>query len=210
LTPLSRKSPEIAGERTVIKTKQEKISAMKIGVFGSASEEKALFEHAEKIGKRIASKGAILITGACPGIPQEAVLAAKAGGGETIGFSPWASEAEHKANGFPIAGFSRIIYTGAGKKGRNVLSVRECDAAIIINGRIGTLNEFTIAYDEGKVVGVLKGSGRIADLIPEIVRVSGKPTSSQLIFEEQPERLVDRVVETLGKPQARPFNKRFS
>ena len=35
---------------------------------------------------------------------------------------------------------------------------------ILVAGGIGTLNEFTIAYDEGKVIGLLHGTGGAADM----------------------------------------------
>ncbi len=58
-----------------------------------------------------------------------------------------------------------IIFTGFGYKGRNVINVRCADIVLILGGATGTLNEFTIAYDEGKIIGVLEGSGGIADHI---------------------------------------------
>ena len=68
---------------------------MKISVYGSAAgSSETVKENARKIGQQIAIKGCILITGACPGIPYEAVLAAREKNGETIGFSPWKNEEE--------------------------------------------------------------------------------------------------------------------
>jgi uncharacterized protein (TIGR00725 family) len=142
----------------------------------------------------IAEKGHTLVTGACPGIPYEAVLAANEIGGKVIGYSPAKDEKEHiEKYGYPVKGFDKIHYTGLGKKGRNILNVRNSDAVVIISGRIGTLNEFTIAYDMGKRIGVLKGSGGITDLIPEIVEVAKKKTDAKIIYSENPEKLMDAI-----------------
>ena len=59
-------------------------------------------------------------------------------------------------------------------KGRNVVNVRTSDIVIVVCGGIGTLNEFTIAYDEGKVIGVLEGSEGVADEISGLLRKIGK------------------------------------
>ena len=57
------------------------------------------------------------------------------------------------------------------------------------------MNEFTIAYDEGKVIGVLEGTGGVADLIKQIVSLSSKDTGAELVFESDPEVLVDRCLQ---------------
>ena len=170
---------------------------MKIGVFVSAAQDtpKAVFDKAREIGRQIALRGGTVVTGACNGLPQQAVLGASAAGGKAIGFSPSKSEEEHKAKGWPTQGFSEIRYTGIEMKARNLLSVEESDIAIIVNGRIGTLNEFTLAYDTGKVIGVLKNSGGISNLIPEIIKAANKPTTAKVIYDEDPVRLVERVVD---------------
>ena len=43
-----------------------------------------------------------------------------------------------------------------------------------ITGRMGTLNEFTIAYDERRPIGVLKASGGIGDHPATVAKKSGK------------------------------------
>jgi uncharacterized protein (TIGR00725 family) len=73
-----------------------------------------------------------------------------------------------------------VIYTGFGLKGRNVICVRSSDIVIIIAGSMGTLNEFTIAYDEGKIIGVLTGTGGIADWVADLVATCPKPTKATL------------------------------
>jgi predicted Rossmann-fold nucleotide-binding protein len=68
-----------------------------------------------------------------------------------VGISPAHSLEEHQERyGLPRQGSDVVIYTGFGYKGRNVVNIRSSDIVVILRGSIGTLNEFTIAYDEGK------------------------------------------------------------
>ncbi len=137
----------------------------KIGVIGSAGgrDLEHCVEQAREVGRIIAEKGSIVCTGACPGLPNEALLAAQENGGMTIGFSPAGSEAEHVNNfHFPLDA-EIMIYTGFGLKGRNVINIRSCDAVIAVAGRIGTLNELTIAYDERKVIGLVNRTHGISE-----------------------------------------------
>ena len=87
----------------------------------------------------------------------------------------------------PTDACDAIIYTGFGLKGRNVVLVRSCDVVLFISGSIGSLNEFTIAYDEGKVIGCLTGTGGVADEAKRIVErlqkkigAKGQPSSREL------------------------------
>jgi hypothetical protein len=79
-------------------------------------------------------------------------------------------------------------------KGRNVVLVRSCDVALFIAGSIGSLNEFTIAFDEGKIIGCLTGTGGVADQVNDLVRTFPKPTKARLLYDDDPESLVDRCL----------------
>ena len=58
-----------------------------------------------------------------------------------------------------------IMYTGSGYSGRNLQLTRTSDAVIVGCGRIGTLNEFTIAFEDNKPIGVLEGDWPTDELI---------------------------------------------
>jgi hypothetical protein len=60
---------------------------------------------------------------------------------------------------------------------------------------MGTLNELSIAYDEGKVIGVLEETGGIADHIREIVSFCNKPTASAIVYDRDPLNLVAKCLE---------------
>jgi len=173
----------------------------KICVSGGAqgvNAEKAL-DLASKVGEEVARRGHILITGATSGVPYVAAVAAKKAGGSNIGFSPAGSKEEHERKyKLPAEDkiFDHVIYTEAGYTGRNLLMVRSADATIIIDGRIGTLNEFTVAFEENEIVGVLEGSGGIADEIRHLLEVA-KKGKRKVIFGNDPVGLVEKVIKKI-------------
>jgi hypothetical protein len=148
-----------------------------------------------RLGEAIAARDALLITGGCPGLPYEAVRGAKAKGGLVIGISPGLSLDEHRGKyRSPSDGFDVLIYTGSGLMGREITSIRSCDMVIVAGGRTGTLGEFAIAYDEGRLIGVLTGTGGITELVEPITKASGKETGACVLYDDEPERLVDRLI----------------
>ena len=166
----------------------------KVGVMGSAEAVTAtnLREKAVALGKAIASRDVILLSGATTGLVYQAGKAAREAGAFHIGVSPAGDEREHvERYELPLDACSTIIYTGFGLKGRNVVLVRSCDVVLFIAGSIGSLNEFTIAYDEGKVIGCLTGTGGVADEIKQVISAFQKPTKARVLYEADPERLVD-------------------
>ncbi len=52
---------------------------------------------------------------------------------------------------------------------------------------------WAIAYDEGRLIGILTGTGRITEIVEEIIRVSGKDTGACLLYDDDPEKLKDRI-----------------
>jgi uncharacterized protein (TIGR00725 family) len=175
---------------------------IKVGVMGSAGESprggegESLHAKAESLGRAIAARDCVTLTGGTTGLPHAAGAAAHAAGGLHVGVSPASDADEHAASyGLPLEGTDVLIYTGFGLKGRNVVLVRTCDVVLIFRGGTGTLNELTIAYDEGRVVGCLTGTGGVADEAERLLQVLPKKTSAKVIFDEDPERLLDLCLE---------------
>jgi len=169
-----------------------------IGMMGSAGGE--LPEPVRKLcyalGVAIAKSGCVLITGACPGLPYDCARGARASGGLSVGVSPALSRSEHvNKYASPVDAYDVIIYTGSGLMGREVHNIHSSDIVIIAGGHSGTLGEFAIAYDEGKLIGVLTGSGGIADDINRIIPILDKVTGAVLVYDDDPERLVRRCIE---------------
>jgi len=159
-------------------------------------------EKAEAIGREIAKRGLILVTGATTGIPYWSAKGAKAEGGIVIGLSPAASKIQHvKTYHLPLDYHDLIIYTGFEYAGRNLLLTRSADAIIVICGRMGTLNEFTIAFEERKPIGVLEGTGGTADYIRDLIEKSHRGPG-KIIFSPDPAELIDKVLDMIEAEEA--------
>jgi uncharacterized protein (TIGR00725 family) len=179
---------------------------VKVGVMGSAGEAsreasgEALRAQAEALGRAIAARGCVTLTGGTTGLPHAAGAAAHEAGGLHVGVSPASDAREHvERYGLPLEGTDVLVYTGFGLKGRNVVLVRSCDVVLIFRGGMGTLNELTIAHDEGRVVGCLSGTGGVADEAERLLNALPKRSSAVVIFDEDPERLLKRCLEALNK-----------
>lgn len=158
-------------------------------------------DKAFNVGKAIAKQKAILLTGGTTGIPNHAARGAKSAGGLVIGFSPAASRAEHTNKyRLPIDHHDIMFYSSFGYSGRNTLLTNLSDAVVTVCGRIGTLNEFTTTFEENKIIGVLLGSGGIADEIPHIVEISERGPG-RIIYDDEPAKLVDKVITAVKKDQ---------
>jgi uncharacterized protein (TIGR00725 family) len=171
---------------------------MTVGVMGTAGGKlpAEVLQPIRRLGAVIARRGYILITGACPGIPHEAVKGAKEEGGIVVGVSPALNMEEHvRKYHSPTRGYDAIIYTGSGLMGREIENIRSCDVVIFAGGRSGTLGEFAIAFDEGKVIGVLNGTGGITDHLRTIIGMVNKETGAIVCYDTDPERLLDKLEE---------------
>ncbi len=186
---------------------------VQIGVMGSAGgritePELAL---ARRVGRRIAERGCTIVTGACPGLPHAAVLGATEAGGPSLGISPALSREEHvNVYGSPLQPYTTMVFTGSGLMGRETHNIHSSDFVIFVGGRSGTLGEFCIAYDEGKLIGVLTHSGGISDQFVPIAKLVKKDTGSILITGDRPEDLVDRCFDAYvdgAIPSAIAFNR---
>ena len=153
---------------------------------------------AYEVGRQIALQGAVLLTGATTGLPYEAARGNFEHGGLCIGFSPAATPLSHvRAYKLPTAFHDVIVYTGFDYSGRNLLLTRSADAVITIGGRMGTLNEFTIAFEDRKLIGVLAGSGGMADEIPHLLHTAHKNIGEHVIYDSDPKSLVNRLMTEL-------------
>jgi uncharacterized protein (TIGR00725 family) len=152
---------------------------------------------AEAVGREIARRGMILVTGATTGIPYWAAKGAKTEGGIVIGLSPAASKAAHiKTYHLPTDYHDLIIYTGFQYSGRNLLLTRSADAVVVICGRMGTLNEFTIAFEDEKPTGVLEGTGGVADLAKGLIEQAHRGPG-KVVFSKDPADLIDRLLDLI-------------
>jgi uncharacterized protein (TIGR00725 family) len=167
---------------------------IKIGILASAESEAAdrLESLLVELAREIAQRSWQLLTGATTGIPDRVSREVRRHGCLSIGISPALNAAEHiEEYGLPLDGCDALIYSGFGLKGRNVILVRSADIVVVIAGGMGTLNEFTIAVDEGKRVGVLTGTGGVADEIERLLPCVRRP--ELVCFDSSPTSLIEKL-----------------
>jgi uncharacterized protein (TIGR00725 family) len=172
---------------------------VKIGVSGSAETGQyglAAYEKAKELGREIALQGGVIVSGATTGFPMYATMGAKDECGFSVGISPAASEREHiETYKLPVEYQDVIIYTGFGYAGRDLLFVRSSDAMVIGPGRVGTYNEFSVAFEDRKPIGVLEDDHwETDDILREIVTTSHRP-HDHVFFERDPKVLIAKLIE---------------
>ena len=158
-----------------------------------------VLDKAKELGREVVRHKAVFINGATTGFPYWAAIGAKEEGGFTIGISPASTEKEHiERFDLPVDYMDMIIYTGADYSGRNLLLTRAADGIVLGCGRMGTLNEFTIAFEDRKPIGVLTETGGTADLIQEIVEKSHRGPGT-IVYDPDPKTLIDKLIELIRK-----------
>ncbi len=181
----------------------------KICVSGAAETShcgKEAFETAEELGREIARHGAALVDGATTGFPYWAAKGAKEEGGIVVGVSPASSKLEHiRDYELPIDHHDLIIYTGNGYSGRNLLLTRSADAVVVGCGRMGTINEFTIAFEDKKPIGILEGAWGTDELLKEIIMKShrAEEMKDKIVHEKDPKTLLDKLIAIIKIEESR-------
>jgi uncharacterized protein (TIGR00725 family) len=122
------------------------VAGVQISVIGSGAEHE---ERAEEVGRLLAERGAVVVTGGRGGVMAAASRGAKSAGGTTIGVVPGETRAE--ANEWA----DHVVVTGIGHA-RNLAVVASGDAVIAVGGRYGTLAEIGLALTLGRRVVVLE------------------------------------------------------
>lgn len=151
-------------------------------------------EAARKLGQEISRRGHVFINGACPGLPDDAFRGAKEGGGFTVGVSPAFSEYEHVNEYKSPHDHDLIIYTGMGFMQRDIINIRSADGVVIIGGGVGTLNELTVAYDEGRPIGILTETGGISNSVPHVIEdLCKRKILPNMVFDNDPAKLLDKL-----------------
>jgi uncharacterized protein (TIGR00725 family) len=113
-----------------------------VAVIGGSQCAKKEAQLAEKVGRELARRGAILVCGGLGGIMKAACKGASAEGGTTIGIIP--GNDRRTANPY----VQIPIVTGLGEA-RNVIVVKSVQAVIAIGGSYGTLSEISHALKNG-------------------------------------------------------------
>jgi len=183
-----------------------------IGVMGSAAKEKTIPRELKRrlwqLGKTIGKRGHVVLTGACPGMPQLTARAAKRNGGFTVGVSPAKDFTEHtKRFRSPTKSLDVIQMTGAGAGmgliAREKQNIRHSDILVFAGGRSGTLGEILFAMQEPKVIALLEDStGVTSKTRSQILPLVGKG-KGVVVSDRDPVKLMDKAIVAHKKLQAR-------
>ncbi len=130
---------------------------IRLGIIGQSGKVDAqLGQLAEDVGKEIAAKGAILLSGGTDGIMERASKGAQEGGSIVVGILP----GDTLDMGNPYIDIP--INTGLSFDYRSLILVHSSDAIIVIAGGNGTLGELSAAYLNNKPIVVMEPSGGLA------------------------------------------------
>jgi uncharacterized protein (TIGR00725 family) len=122
------------------------VAGVQVSVIGSGVEHE---ERAEALGRLLATRGAVVVTGGRGEVMAAACRGAKDAGGTTIGILP--GETREGMNDWT----DYAIVTGIGHA-RNLAVVASGDVVIAVGGRYGTLAEIGFALTLGRRVIVLE------------------------------------------------------
>lgn len=169
----------------------------RIGAMGAASGH--ISQEARKkafhLGELIAERGHHLITGATNGLPLEAAYGAHSKGGIIYGISPAKNASDHVKNWhLPLEPHTFVTYTGLGFDFRDHINIFNSEIVIFTGGGIGTLNEFSLAYHECKIIGILGQSGGVTRKIESLVDGLAYRTSAKLFYANTPAELLDLTI----------------
>lgn len=123
-----------------------------VTVIGSSRASEWEMEAAEEVGRLVAERGGVLVTGGRGGVMLAAARGAKSAGGLTVGVLPGTSRAE--ANPY----IDVALPTGLGHA-RNAVNVLAGDVVVAVGGGAGTLSEIGLALAYGRPVVALEGPG---------------------------------------------------
>jgi uncharacterized protein (TIGR00725 family) len=166
-------------------------------------------EIAMELGRAIAKNGAIITTGATTGFPEWSASGAKQVGGISVGISPAANKEEHlETYKAPLEDMDFVMYTGFGYPMRDILLVRSSEAVIFGCGRIGTIHEFTIAFEDEKPIGILEGCWQTDEVIKKIIQEGNRP-SDNVIFDDNPDRLVKRIIKMIVEKREKKVKQKM-
>ncbi len=163
------------------------------------------YDKAKALGHEIAAQGLVLVTGATTGFPLWVAMGVKEAGGISIGFSPAASEKEHvDVYKLPLDYMDLIIYTGFGYPGRDLLLTRSSDAVICGCGRVGTVHEFTVAFEDGKPIGIFEGPWEMGDELKDIVSKGNRP-NAKIVIGNEPKKLLADLIALVKKDKVAEY-----
>jgi hypothetical protein len=120
-----------------------------IGVMGSHEEGHSLADEARRLGREIARRGYVLLTGGGTGLMKAASEGAWREGGLVLGILP--NDRRTLVPGYPNEFVDIPVFTGM-REARNVINAKTPDVLVALSGGLGTLSEIAVAVRVGTPV----------------------------------------------------------
>lgn len=117
--------------------------ATRISVIGGSTASQDMLDAAERTGKLIAERGALLVCGGMGGVMKAACRGAKQAGGTTVGIVPTRHAGDANAH------VDIPVVTGMGDA-RNVSVALTGMGIIAVDGRFGTLSEMALGLNANR------------------------------------------------------------
>ena len=175
-TEYERPTPRLASLHVV--NAYHRPVARQVSVIGSGAQHEAV---AERVGRLLAERDIVVVTGGLGEVMAAAHRGAKAAGGTTIAILP----GERRGDANPWA--DHVVVTGVGHA-RNLALAASGDGVIAIGGSWGTLAEIAFAMRLGRPVVIVDGG----------LAVDGVPRAAT------PEAAVDAIVTALAGAVRQP------
>ncbi len=121
------------------------VNQCRIAVFGGRDISPELYDQTLEIGKLLGAEGWLVYCGGGPGVMEAIARGVHDSGGTTVGILKSSDITE--ANDW----ITIPVVTGLGIT-RNAVLARNCDVAVAIGGKYGTLSEIAFAHQLGKPV----------------------------------------------------------
>ena len=125
-----------------------------IGIMGSRKGDHAVMAEARILGKAVAQRGYVLVTGGGPGVMKAASEGAHLAGGLVIGILP--NDRTRPLEGYPNEYVDIPVYTGM-SDARNSINARTPHVVVALSGGAGTVSEIALALKAGTPVISLRG-----------------------------------------------------
>ena len=162
-----------------------------IGVIGPARASAAEMSAAEEMGRLIAAKGWVLLTGGRDaGVMAAANAGAAASGGLSVGLLP-------DETGEPAPGVQIVIRTGLGSARNNIIAL-SADVLVACGAGAGTTSEIALGLKAGKPV-VLVG---VRDIVYRYFRDIGGELVRQAAAPDEVITMIDEILRHRGTGEA--------
>lgn len=175
---------------------------MRLAILGSASNIVSAENEnlCKKVGRYLAQEKITVVTGGSHGIPGLVIKSAFEAGAKTEAYYPDEDEEQYnlRSDNLSLKYFTNHNFI-LGFTARSLYMLKRVDGVLIINGRIGTLSEFTIALEEGLNISIIRNTGGIADHLEYIISVAKKEFPNKIIFDADYKVAIDKLIDLIGQ-----------